>query len=204
MILWPFGDYNTLRLVIFDFGNVFVANDGGGVDAAGVEFVADVDDLLRRKRWAGAGDAVENGSEFGLRTDVTVGREVIDNFEGDIATKNYDGIKWYDGAKNRGDGGDMGGVLADGAVKLVLVFAVSGNLSPVNAVAVAKYPAEVAFGLKDENSPFVDGEAIDLEEFGVGDDVIFDVARIGVGVGFGKIAIDDDILGVEDFLKAKN
>lgn len=114
----------VLRLIIFDFGDVLVADDGGGVDAAGVEFVADVDGLLRRKWWARADYVVESGAEFSLGADVTVGREVVDDFEGDVAAEDDHGIKWYNGAKNSGDGGHVGGVLTDGTIELVLIFAV--------------------------------------------------------------------------------
>lgn len=135
---------------------------------------------------------------------MTVRWEIIDDFEGDVATEDDDRIKWHDGAENCGDGGNVGGILADRAIKLVLVFAISGNLSPVDAVAVAVNPTEVTFGFKNEDPPLVDGEAIDLEKFGVGDDVIFNAARIWIRIGLRKIAIDEDILEVEDFFEAKN
>lgn len=135
---------------------------------------------------------------------MTIGREIVDDFEGDVATEDNNGIKWHDSAENCGDGGNVGGVLTDRAIELVLIFAISGNLGPVNAVAVAVNPTKVTFGFKNEDSPFVDGEAIDLQKFGVGNNVIFDVARIGIGVGLRKIAIDEDILGVKDFFKTKN
>lgn len=135
---------------------------------------------------------------------MTIGREIVDDFEGDVATEDDDRIKWHDSAENCGDGGNVGGILADRTIKLVLIFAISGNLGPVNAVAVAVNPTKVTFGFKNEDSPFVDGEAIDLQKFGVGNNVIFDVARIGIRVGLRKIAIDEDILGVKDFFKTKN
>lgn len=131
--------------------------------------------------------------EFGLGTNIAIGRKVVDNFEGDVAAKNNHGIEWHDGTKNAGDGGDMGGVLTHGTVKLVFVFAVGGDLRPVHAVAVSVDPAEMTFGFKNEDSPLVDGEAIDLEKFGVGDDVILDTVSIGFGVGLRKIGIDEDI-----------
>lgn len=135
---------------------------------------------------------------------MTIGREIVDDFEGDVATEDDDRIKWHDSAENCGDGGNVGGILADRTIKLVLIFAISGNLGPVNAVAVAVNSTKVTFGFKNEDSPFVDGEAIDLQKFGVGNNVIFDVARIGIRVGLRKIAIDEDILGVKDFFKTKN
>lgn len=135
---------------------------------------------------------------------MTVRWEIIDDFEGDVAAEDDDRIKWHDSAENCGDGGNVGGILADRTVELVLVFAISGNLSPVDAVAVAINPTEVTFGLKNEDPPLVDGEAVDLQKFGVGNDVIFDVAGIGVGIGFGEVAIDEDVLGIEDFFEAKN
>lgn len=56
----------------------------------------------------------------------------------------------------------MGSILADGTIKLMFVFAVSGNLSPMDAVAMTKNPAKVTFRLKDEDSPFVNGETVNL------------------------------------------
>lgn len=37
----------VLGFIIFDFRDVFVTNDSGGINAAGVKLVANVDDLLR-------------------------------------------------------------------------------------------------------------------------------------------------------------
>lgn len=93
---------------------------------------------------------------------MAIWREVIDDFEGDIATEDDDGIKWHDGAKNTGNGSNVGGVLTYGAIELMFVFAVGGDLRPMHAIAVTINPAEVTFGLKDEDSPLVDGEAVDL------------------------------------------
>lgn len=89
--------------------------------------------------------------------------EIVDDFKRDVAAEDNDGIKWHNSAKNRGDGGYVRGILAHGAVELVLVFTVSRNLSPVDAVAMTINPAEVAFGLEDENSPLVNGETVDLK-----------------------------------------
>lgn len=94
----------------------------------------------------------------------------------------------------------MGGVLADGAIKLVLIFTIGGNLGPMNAVAVAINPAEVALGFENEDSPLVDGKAINLDEVGIGDDMIFDAEIVGLRIGLGKIAIDEDLAGVEKVL----
>lgn len=76
----------------------------------------------------------------------------------------------------------MGGVLADGVVELVLVLAVGGDLGPVDAVAVAVDPAEMTFGFENEDSPLVDSEAVDLEEFGVGDDSGLNAACVEGGI----------------------
>lgn len=74
----------------------------------------------------------------------------------------------------------------------------------MDAVAVAVDPAQMTFGFEDENPPFVDGEAVDLQKFSVGDDVVLDVTRVGAGIGFGKITINENIFGVEDFFEAKD
>lgn len=93
---------------------------------------------------------------------MAIGWEIVDDFEGDVATKDDNRIKWHDGAKDASDGGNMGSVLTNRAIKLVFVFAVSGNLGPVDTVSMTINPAEVTFGFKDENSPFVDGKAVNL------------------------------------------
>lgn len=93
---------------------------------------------------------------------MAIGWEIIDDFEGDVATKNDNRIEWYDGTKDTSNSGDMGSVLTNRAIKLMFVFAISGNLGPVDAVTMTINPAEVTFGFKDENSPFVDGEAVNL------------------------------------------
>lgn len=51
----------------------------------------------------------------------------------------------------------------------MLVLAVGRNLSPVDAVAVAINPADVIFGFKDEDSPLIDGETINLKQVGGGE-----------------------------------
>lgn len=124
---------------------------------------------------------------------MAIWRKVIDDFEGDIAAKDDDGIEWNDGAKNAGNGGNVSGVLAYRAIKLMFVFAVSRNLSPVHAITVAINPAKVALRFEDEDSPFVDGKAVDLQKFGVGNDIIFDATGVGFGVRFGEITIDNNI-----------
>lgn len=96
----------------------------------------------------------------------------------------------------------MCGVLADGTIKLVLIFTIGGNLGPVDAVAMAVNPTEMTLGLEDKNSPLVDGETIDLDEVGIGDDMVFDAKVVGLGIGLGKIAIDEDLAGVEEVLQA--
>ncbi len=135
---------------------------------------------------------------------MAVGREIVNDFECDVAAKDNDGIKWHNGAKNRGDSGYVRGILAYRTVELMFIFAVSGNLSPVDAVAMTINPAEVAFGFEDKDSPLVDGETVNLEKFSVGDDVVFDAPRIGAGIGFGKITVYEDVLRVEDFFETKN
>lgn len=152
-----------LGFIVFDLGDVFITNDGGRANTAGVEFVANVDDLLRRKWRARADDTIKDGTEFGLGANVAVGWEIVDYFEGDVAAKNNDRIKGYNSAENCGDGGNMRGVLAHGAIKLMLVFAVSGNLGPVDTITMAINPAEVTLGFKDEDSPFVHRETVNLE-----------------------------------------
>ena len=96
----------------------------------------------------------------------------------------------------------MGGVLTDGTVEGIFVFAISGDLGPVDAVAVTIDPAEVALGFEDEDSPLVYGQAVDLKEGGVGDDVIFDVMGARFGVGFGEIGVNQDVLGSKILLQA--
>lgn len=120
---------------------------------------------------------------------MAIGWEIIDDFEGDVATKNDNRIEWYDGTKDTSNSGDMGSVLTNRAIKLMFVFAISGNLGPVDAVTMTINPAEVTFGFKNENSPLVDGKTVNLQKFGVGNDVIFDMTSIGFGVGLGKVTI---------------
>ena len=48
----------VLDFIIFDFRDMLVTNDSGGINAAGVKFVANVNDLLRREWWTAAGDII--------------------------------------------------------------------------------------------------------------------------------------------------
>lgn len=139
-----------------------------------------------------------------MSANVAIWREVIDDFEGDITAKDDNGIKWYDSAENTGDGGNVRGVLAHRAIELMFVFAVSRNLGPVDAVTMAINPAEVTFRFENEDSPFVDSKAVDLQKFSIRNDVIFDVIGVGLGIWFRKITVYDDILRVEDFLQTKD
>ena len=71
---------------------MFIADGGGGVDAAGAKASADVNNLLGRKRRARAGDTGEDVGEFGLGADVAIWREMVDDFEGDVAAKDDNGV----------------------------------------------------------------------------------------------------------------
>lgn len=130
---------------------------------------------------------------------MAIWREVVDDFEGDITAKDDDGIKWYDGAENTGNGSNVGGVLTYRAIELMFVFAVSRNLGPVDAVTMAINPAEVTFRFENEDSPFVDSKAVDLQKFSIRNDVIFDVIGVGLGIWFRKITVYDNILGLKIF-----
>lgn len=134
---------------------------------------------------------------------MAIWREVVDDFEGDITAKDDDGIKWYDGAENTGNGSNVGGVLTYRAIELMFVFAVSRNLGPVDAVTMAINPAEVTFRFENEDSPFVDSKAVDLQKFSIRNDVIFDVIGVGLGIWFRKITVYDNILRVEDFCRLR-
>lgn len=139
-----------------------------------------------------------------MGANVAIGREIVNDFKGDITAKDDDRIKRYDSTENTSDGSNVGGVLTYRAIELMFVFAVSRNLGPVDAVTMAINPAEVTFRFENEDSPFVDSKAVDLQKFGIRNDVIFDVIGVGLGIWFRKITVYDDILRVEDFLQTKD
>lgn len=47
-----------LSFVIFNFGDMLIANDCGGINAAGVEFSANILDLVGGKWWTWADDII--------------------------------------------------------------------------------------------------------------------------------------------------
>lgn len=135
---------------------------------------------------------------------MAIWRKIIDDFEGDITAKDDDRINRYNSPENASNGSNVRGVLTYGAIELMFVFAISRNLSPVDAVTMAINPAEVTFRFENEDSSFVDSKAVDLQKFSIRNDVIFDVIGVGLGIWFRKITVYDDILRVEDFLQTKD
>lgn len=158
------------------------AGEGGRVDAAGGDFGGNIEDLFGRKWGARTFDGGEGILKLGLSADMTVWRDVFEDFEDDVAAKDDKIVDGDERAENAGNGVDVGGILADGVVELVLVLAVGGDLGPMDAVAVAVDPAEVAFGLENEDSPLVEGETVDLEKLGVRDDARFNSASVEGGI----------------------
>ena len=101
---------------------MLVASDSAGVDTGVDKVVAIFNDFggLEEARWL---EICNKRASFGMGADETMLGEVGDLLQGSTAAEDNDGIDGSFGRKEVGDGAEMGGVLFDWIVKLVLLAA---------------------------------------------------------------------------------
>lgn len=180
-------------LEIGDFGDVFIAGDGIGVDAGLDEIIAIFGNVGGLEK-AGTFNTSNERADFGMGANEAIIWDVGNFAQGGVAAEDNNRINGDFGRKKIGESAEVGGVLLDGVIELVLFATEVEDLSPVALFAVAKNPAAMAFGFKNENSLLVYGEDVDLDIIGAG-------RSIG---GARKVAVDKDILRREKFLKRED
>ncbi len=121
-------------------------------------------------------------------------------------------MNWQIWREEVGDSGEMSSILFDGVIETMLFTAKIKNLSPFAIGAVAENPAGIILGFKNENSLFVDREAVDLDIFGAGkcfgcgtDSKISHIRGAARrGINFWSVVIGKDVGRIEVALQAEN